>query len=166
MIQMIAGVAAGGLLVGSLASWYFTAEYKDNQWGLAVANIQIDAAHQLQRVTDSVRIVEQANNEKVRQLEVQHDQEETRLADITKRNRQLAHELGGLRDPGRRQSGSHSVPSTAPDTTCTPDPTATGYLSREATEVLLNTATEVDMLVNYAMVGYKYAQMVNPPVVK
>jgi hypothetical protein len=160
VIQFVAGAAGGGLIVGSLLSWYFTGEYKDAKWEAATNKIKIEAANVLQKETDKVLSHVIESNNKVRELEAQHVQEEKSLADIERRNRQLARELGGLRDPGRRPHSTDAVPATSASSGGTEPATSTAYLSAEASELLLSAAAEVDALARYAKVCYDWKEIV------
>ena len=154
------GIASGvGLLVGSLSTWYLTTEYKDAVWGAATNQIQIEAAEQLHVATMKAIETERISQLKVHELEAQHAQEEHTIQTIERRNRALAAQLGGLRDPGRRTSGTDTMPSTTTSTTSVTDSPTHSILSGEATEVLLATSVEVDKLANYAKVCYDYVQV-------
>ena len=162
MIQFIAGAAGAGLLIGSLSTWYLTAEYKDATWSAAVNQQQVDAAGVLQAATVKAMETERAAQVKVRELEAQHDQEEAALVVIESRNRELARQLGGLRDPGRRTSGADAVPGHATSTDGIATAASTGQLSAEASEVLLSAAAEVDGIALYAKTCYEYVQSLQP----
>jgi hypothetical protein len=159
MIQFIAGAGAAGLLVGSLGAWFLTAQYKDARWTAATLEIKVEAAEILQRKTDEAIRVERVVVAKVRELEAQHVQEEKTLSDIQRRNRQLAAELGGLRDPGRRQSGGSAVSETPTSPGSAEHSPASGYLSAEASGVLLSAAAEVDALASYAKACYEWKEI-------
>jgi hypothetical protein len=159
MIQFMAYAAAGGLLVGSLGTWYLTAEYKDAQWGAAVNEIKIAAANTLNAEVDRVRQVERASQDRVRELEMEHEQASDTLEALERSNRDLVAKLGGMRDPGRRPSRPNPVPSTATQAQC-PEGTPsgdTGLLSAELTEALIAKAALADQMTEYAWVGYKWA---------
>jgi hypothetical protein len=160
MIQIIAAAAAAGLLFGSLSTWYLTAEYKDATWGAATNQLKVDAAQLLQAETDKVLKTEREANTKVRELEAGHAQKEKDLAVIERRNRQLAAQLGGLRDPGRRPNSTNAVPGTPASPGSTELPAASGYLSAEASGFLLNAAAEVDALASYAKACYDWKEIV------
>ena len=68
MIQFIAGAAGAGLLLGSLGAWYFTAEYKDAEWGAAVNELKIEASNTLLAETNRVRVVERDSQNRVTDL--------------------------------------------------------------------------------------------------
>lgn len=159
MIQIVAGAAAAGALVGSLLAAWAVGTYKDATWRAATNQVKVEAAELLQVETDKVMKIEREANTKVRELEAQHVQGEKDLAVIQRRNRQLANELGGLRDPGRRHGSQDAVPTVAASTGSDATASASGYLSAEASEVLLNASAEVDALAEYARVCYEWKEV-------
>ncbi len=160
MIQFIVAAALAGLLLGGSSAWYFTASYKDAVWSAATNKLQVDAADLLQEETVKAIKIEREASIKVRELEAQHVREEKDLAVIERRNRQLATELGGLRDPGRRPSCPDAVSTTPTSAGSAEKATDSGYLSAEASGVLLDAAAEVDALANYALMCYQYIQSI------
>lgn len=160
MIQLIAGAAGGGLVVGALLSAWAVGTYKDAIWENSVNDSKIAAQTVLIEETDKVIKLERAAQARVRELEAQHAQEEKNLDVIQRRNRALAAELGGLRDPGRRQSGSGPMPLVATSAHSPTNASDPALLSAEATSVLLSAAAEVDALANYARTCYDYVQSV------
>ncbi len=164
MIQYIAGAAAAGALAGSLLAAWAMGTYKDAIWQASVNEIKIEAANVLIVETDKVIKSERLAQARVRELEADHAQQTTTLAAIERRNRELATQLGGLRDPGRRASRADAVPVIATDPDSAPEATGTGILSREASDILLSAAAEVDELANYAKTCYGYVKSL--PVLK
>lgn len=160
MIQYIAGAAAAGALAGSLLAAWAMGTYKDATWSAATNQLKVEAADVLQRATVEAAAVEMAAQMKVRELEAKHVQEEKSLAAVERRNRALAAELGGLRDPGRRPSRQNAVPGTPGRAEGIGDSSSSGLLSAEASTVLLNAAAEVDALASYARTCYDYVQSV------
>lgn len=160
MIQLIAGAGAAGLLVGSLTASYLMAEYKDATWSAATNEIKVDAAKVLQAETEHAITVEREANAKVRELEAGYVVQEKNLADVQRRNRELATQLGGLRDPGRRPSRPNPMPTVAVGAQCPEEPASSGLLSAEASGVLLDASAEVDALAEYARVCYEWKDTV------
>ena len=153
--------AAIGLGVGSLGSWYLTAEYKDASWTASIEKQKVKAAEQLQAATDRAISAERRQNELATQLEVKHVESEKELDKALSTNRRLARELGGLRDPGRRPSCGGSMPTDS-TTTSQPEGGATGTeLSAEASEFLLEFARDADRAAQYAKTCYDWAQQLN-----
>jgi len=60
------------LAIGALASWYLTAEYKDNKWEAAIGKQKVEAADKLQAATQRAIEAERRQNELADQLEVKH----------------------------------------------------------------------------------------------
>lgn len=139
-----------GLLLGSLSSWHFTSEYKDAKHQAVISKMNEDAAKTLAEATTKAIAVERANNELATTLEVQHEQSQQQLDKVLADNQRLARELGGLRDPGRKQNCSNSVSSTSKSTVNPKDETSGAYLSAEATEFLLEFARDADRAAEYA----------------
>lgn len=149
-VRSIALAAAIGLGIGSLGSWYLTAEYKDASWTASIEKQKVKAAEQLQAATARAISAERRQNELATQLEVKHVESERELDKALSTNRRLARELGGLRDPGRRPSCSGTV-SADSTTAGQPEGGATGAeLSAEASEFLLEFARDADRAAQYA----------------
>ena len=159
MIQFIAGAAGAGLLLGSLGAWYFTAEYKDAEWGAAVNELKIEASNTLLAETNRVRVVERDSQNRVRELEQQYETTTDQLQAYERTNRDLVVKLGGLRDTGRRASRTNTVPSTTSKTTSTPVTPAceAGILSTESTEALLTDYALADQVSTYATLAYEWS---------
>ena len=170
MIQAIAMSAAGGALVGSLLAAWLMGEYKDATWTASVNQLKVEAADILAKETNRVITLERAAVARVRDLEAQHVQEEKTIHDVERRNRALAAQLGGLRDPGRRASRENAMPTTSTDADSAGDASAASNLSAEASEALLAAGAEVDRLAAWAHTCYEwkeavvtmYAQRVDP----
>ena len=154
-------IAAGiALLIGATSAWWLTAEYKDNKWMAQIEAQKVEAARQLQEATQKVIETERKHNAIATQLEIQNAEKQTSLDRALADNRRLSVQLGGLRDPGRRQSCSGTLP-TAAGTTQQPSPQASdGRLSAEATEFLLEFAREADRAAQYANSCYDWIQQV------
>lgn len=141
---------AVGLAVGATGSWYLTAEYKDSKWGKAVSDQKVEAAAELQAATDRAVRAERRNAELSNDLEVKHEQNQQRLDRALADNRRLARELGGLRDPGRREGCRGTVPAGAPAAAEPEGGPAGARLSAEASEFLLEFARDADRAAEYA----------------
>lgn len=153
-------LAALALVWGALGSWWLTAEYKDNKWKAKIEAQKVEAARQLQEATQRVIEVERKNNVIATQLEINNAEQQNKLDRALADNRRLARELGGLRDPGRRQSCSSAVPSAA-GTAQQPAPQASdGRLSDEAADFLLEFARDADRAAQYANTCYEWIRQV------
>lgn len=156
MIQFIAGAAVAGALSGALLMGL----YKDVVWKASVTDMKIDAANLLIAETDRVIQRERDANAKVRELESSHVQKEKDLSVVQRRNRELATQLGGLRDPGRRASCPDALPTATTGAGPVEGPASTGQLSGETSEALLAASIEVDAIAEYARVCYEYKETV------
>jgi len=146
-----------GVVIGALPAWYFTAEYKDSKWGKAISDQKVEAANVLQAETDKVLAAERAANKFKDQLEKQHADSQKRIDTTLADNRRLARELGGLRDPGRRPSGSCPAPGTSDASGVNSSASTEGRLSDQASEFLLEFAAEADRVAEYAMTCHLWA---------
>lgn len=146
-----------GLCVGALGSWYLTAEYKDAKWGKAVADQKVEAGKILQAETDKVLAAERKATELNNQLEKNHAESNRKIDATLADNRRLSRELGGLRDPGRRPScGGAQAGAGAPADAA--GSSASGQLSAEASDFLLELAADADRVAEYAQTCYSWAQ--------
>ena len=150
-----------GLGAGALGSWYLTAEYKDNKWEAAIGKQKAEAADQLRVATDRAIKAERQQNELANQLEVKHVESQQELDRVLADNRRLAHELGGLRDPGRRPSCGGSVPANSTAAGQSEGGASGTELSAEASEFLLEFAREADRAAQYAKTCYDWTQQLN-----
>lgn len=153
--MLIAGAA--GLLLGAILSGVATHSYVDNQWKALVAVQKEAAARILQEETEKVLKTERINNELNNRLEVTHAEAQDTIDRTLADNRRLAQQLGGLRDPGRRQScggasaGNHRTANP-------PAPAAESRLSAEANEFLLTLAADADRAAEYALTCHAWAK--------
>lgn len=155
---IIACVAA--FAVGATSSWWLTAEYKDNKWIAKVEAQKVEAARQLQEATEKVIELERQRNQIATKLEIQNAEKQTELDKAMADNRRLANQLGGLRDPGRRQSCPTALPNATTATQQPSDASSDARLSTEATEFLLSFAREADRAAQYANTCYQWLQQV------
>jgi len=151
---------AVGLCVGALGSWYLTAEYKDAKWGKAVEQQKKEAAETLQAETEKVLAAERKNTELNNQLEKTHAEQSRKIESALADNRRLARELGGLRDPGRRQSCPSTVSASTGAAQQSAPEAADSRLSAEATEFLLEFARDADRAAQYANTCYEWIQQI------
>lgn len=148
--------AVAGLLIGVVASWWLTADYKDASWRATIETQKVEAARQLQVATEKAVQTERDNQRLANQIEAQHAQTTKQLDAALADNRRIARELGGLRDPGRRPSGGCAVPSDPNATGVAAAGTAEGRLSDEASEVLLEFARQADAAAQYAATCHQW----------
>ncbi|MCK9994470.1 MAG: hypothetical protein Dbin4_02990 [Alphaproteobacteria bacterium] len=140
---------AVGILVGGATAWRITSSYKDAHYGSVISAQKVEAAAILQAETEKVLSYERRNTELNQKLEMENADANAKINAALASNRRLARELGGLRDPGRRQDcRAAGAPDQSPST-AEPD-TAGAELSREASEFLLDFAAEADIAATYA----------------
>ena len=154
-------IAAGvALLVGATSAWWLTAEYKDNKWLAKVEAQKVEAASQLQAATEKVIETERKHNAIATQLEIQNANKQNQLDKVQSDNRRLAAQLGGLRDPGRRQSCPSTIGATGATSQQPASEAADSRLSAEATEFLLEFARDADRAAQYANSCYEWIQQI------
>ncbi len=159
-IRTTAIAAGAALLVGATSAWWLTAEYKDNKWLAKIEAQKVEAAKQLQVATEKVIEIERKHNAIATQLEIQNANKQTQLDKVQSDNRRLAAQLGGLRDPGRRQSCPSALPANSGASQQPATETADSRLSAEATEFLLEFARDADRAAQYANSCYEWIQQI------
>lgn len=149
-LQAIGIASIAAFLIGASSTWYFTATYKDARWSAQVEAARAEAAELVQRETASTIKKEREARLLLNTLEVQHETVRQSLDHVSRENRRLVAQLGGLRDPGaasRRSAVSNSTAETGHDA----GTTDTGArLSAEAEEFLLTFAEDADRAAHYA----------------
>lgn len=153
--MLIAGAA--GLLLGAIISGIATQNYVDNKWNALVALQKEAAARILQDETEKVLKTERINNELNNRLEVTHAEAQDTIDRTLADNRRLAQQLGGLRDPGRRQSCSRAPAGNNPAANPAAS-AAESRLSAEANEFLLTLAADADRAAEYALTCHAWAK--------
>lgn len=146
--QILAAIAT--FIFGAFASWWVTSDYYQARYDAAVARQKAEAVAVLQEATERAIAAERLNNKLAQTLEVSHAQNRQKLDAALSDNRRLARELGGLRDPGYREGGNCTVPTTPAGSGIAIRQPATGRLSAEASEFLLELARDADRVAQYA----------------
>lgn len=146
--QILAAIAT--FIFGAFASWWVTSDYYQARYDAAVARQKAEAVAVLQEATERAIAAERLNNKLAQTLEVSHAQNRQKLDAALSDNRRLARELGGLRDPGHREGGNCTVPAAPAGTGIAIRQPATGRLSAEASEFLLEFARDADRVAEYA----------------
>lgn len=156
-ISIIGGVAITSLLLGSGGAWWATATYKDSVWKASILEQQVAAAKILQTATEQAASVERANVIIAQRFQEEHYANEKKRASLQRTNRELAAQLGGLRDPGHREDGRHdSVPAPTTDSIGASRPSTSGVLSGAAQEFLFNLTADGDATYDYAALCYRF----------
>lgn len=164
-LQAIGIAALLAFLIGSGASWYFTATYKDARWSAQVESARAEASELSQRETASALQKERDARLLLNTLEVKHETVQHSLDQLTRENRRLAAQLGGLRDPGATGSG-RALPNASANTGNDAGAADAGArLSAEATEFLLTFAEQADRAASYAVACRDWADVVTGAVV-
>jgi len=157
--QILAGIAA--IIFGAFASWWVTSDYYQARYDAAIALQKAEAVKVLQEATDRAITAERKNTQLALSMEVDHAQNRQKLDAALSDNRRLARELGGLRDPGYREGGSCTVPTTPAGTGLAVRQPTSGRLSAEASDFLLEFARDADRVAEYASLCYDWVKKVN-----
>jgi hypothetical protein len=145
---------------GAFGGWWVTSDYYQAKQSVLVARMQATAATELQQATERAVTAERKNNELAIGLEVKHVQTRQKLDQALADNRRLVRELGGLRDPGARPDSCGTVPTTATGTSLAASPAATGRLSDQAAEFLLEFARDADRAAEYAATCHAWVKAI------
>lgn len=146
-----------GLLVGALASWAITGRYKDAQWQHAIDKQKIEASTELKALTEKAIAKDKEVATLKDILEKNDVQAQQTISSTLADNRRLAAQLGGLRDPGRRQSCPGTVPSSASPASSDTASSTGSQLSEEASQFLLDFAADADRAAQYARTCHDWA---------
>jgi hypothetical protein len=157
-LRNIALAAVLGLVVGATGSGLLVKRYVDNAWTAKVEKQKTEAATQLQAATDRAIKAERAHTAIATELEVQNEIGKQKLDDAYRDNRALSTQLGGLRDPGRRPSGSCPAGATTGSAQQPVGETTGTALSAEASDFLLDFAKQADDAAQYANTCYDWLQ--------
>ena len=145
---------------GAFGGWWVTSDYYQAKQSALAARMQTAAAIELRQATERAIAAERKNNELATGLEVKHAQTRQQLDQVLADNRRLVRELGGLRDPGARPDGCGTVPTTTPGTGLAVRPAATGRLSDQAAEFLLEFARDADRAAEYAATCHAWVESI------
>lgn len=160
-LKVTAIALAIGLGAGALGSWYLTAKYKDSVWGKAVADQKVEAVAQLQAATQLAIEAEREGIALALKLEVQSAENKQKLDSILADNRRLARELGGLRDPFAKPAGGCTMPAAPAGSGIAVPAPAPGRLSDEASEFLLDFASDADRAAEYAATCHEWVKQID-----
>lgn len=156
-IKNVLIAAAAGLVIGGGVAGLAAHRYTEARWVAAVEAQKVEAARVLQAETEKVLLAERLNSMLNNKIEVAHAQAQDEIDKTLADNRRLARQLGGLRDPGRRQGCGGAQAGNHPAANA---PAAAGEsrLSREADEFLLALAADADRAATYALTCQAWAQ--------
>lgn len=150
-LPLLTAVASAAL--SAWGTWTFL----DARHEAEIQSIRADAALAVEAATQRAVEVERAHNQLATKLEVQHERATRQLAAIRADNRRLAAAAGGLRDP-YPVAPTCPLPTDTGSTVDPADPTATGRLSAEASEFLLDLAYDADRAAEYASTCYRWVK--------
>lgn len=148
------GALVGGYMAGHRAG--ATAEKAQNLESDRIAQVAMDSRMEQAR-QDAEKSRQLATNLRDK-IEVQHAKATQTIIRQRLDNERLAHELGGLRDPGAGSAADRdAVPADAESAGCDcPDP-ASGRLSAAASRFLLDFAQDADAAAQYARDCHEWA---------
>lgn len=156
-------VGAVCFLLGSVGSWWITADYKDARHAAAIAKADKASAALLQEKTEEVRRVERRATELNNKLERAYAKTRESIdADYAGDLVRIDGADGRLRDPGRGPCGDGAVPRTgAASSAAGAASGCAGELSGEATRFLLSQAREADAVTAYAELCHAWVMSKN-----
>jgi single-stranded DNA-specific DHH superfamily exonuclease len=135
-----------------------TSDYYQAKQSALVARMQATAATELQQATERAVAAERDAISMALKLEVQNAESRKKLDAVAVENRRLVRELGGMRDPGARPDSCGTVPTTTTGTGIAVRPAATGRLSDQAAEFLLEFARDADRAAEYAATCHAWVE--------
>lgn len=159
-LKLFGAILVVSALASSGGTWWLTSTYKDASWRASVMKQEIEASKVLRDALTRAIQAERDNGIYSARLETQHYEHTRQQEEFGRRNRSLARELGGLRDPGRRTSGQCPVPSENASAGVAPEKTAGVRLSSELQQFLFTVEDAGAALEEYAMTCYQYANQI------
>lgn len=144
------------ILVIAFGTWHFTSKYKDAVWQEKFSTYQKDLAEMHQKNLNEVLNKERESREIAAKIEVKYHETTDQIAALRNTNARLAHELGGLRDPGKTNTTAGVGVPQGTTSGNTANTTPQGQLSREASRFLLDFAEDADRAAAYANACYEW----------
>lgn len=146
---------------GAFGGWWVTSDYYQAKQSAMAARMQAAAATELQQATERAVAAERDAISMALKLEVQNAESRKKLDAVSVENRRLVRELGGMRDPGARPDSCGTVPTTTTGTGIVVRPAATGRLSDQAAEFLLEFARDADRAAEYAATCHAWVEAID-----
>jgi hypothetical protein len=156
-LKLILIAVGASFSIGSLASWWLTADFKESKYQAIISQMQIDGQKAIQESMQKALIVERENNRLATEIEVQGAKNRQKIDELYADNLRLVDERAGLFD-SRATPSDCSVPANA---TTTPKPaaaTSCARLSNSLTQLLLTESKRADEAANYAMTCYEWVK--------
>ena len=150
-----------GVVLGSIGSWKVTSSYKDTKYQNIILSKENESAKRFEEASEKSLEIERTHAALAQDLEIKNVEANKLLDEALVKNRGLARELGGLRDPFAKPPSGCPVPSGTGTTSNPDDGATTGRLSDEAAEFLLEFAREADEAANYATTCHNWAKELN-----
>ena len=156
-IRMLIIAVGAAFTLGSGASWWLTADYKEAKYQAVLATMKADATAAIDAARQASLAIERRNNQLSTDLEVANNEFRANLDTVKDDNRRLVTELGGLYD-------SHSAASNCNVSTATPAPVgvaiapAGGKLSKQLESLLLSESARADQAAAYARTCYDWVK--------
>ena len=156
-LKIILIAVGASFSIGSITSWWLTADFKESKYKAIISQMQIDGQKAIQESMQKALIVERENNRLATEIEVQSAKNRQKIDELYADNVRLVDERAGLFD-SRATASDCSVPANA---TTTPKPVATtscARLSNSLTQLLLTESRRADEAANYAMTCYEWVK--------
>ena len=150
-----------GVVLGSIGSWKVTSSYKDTKYQNIILSKENESAKRFEEASEKSLEIERTHAALAQDLEIKNVEANKLLDEALVKNRGLARELGGSRDPFAKPPSGCPVPSGTGTTSNPDDGATTGRLSDEASEFLLEFAREADEAANYATTCHNWAKELN-----
>ena len=161
MLRQLALVFMVGVVLGSIGSWKVTSSYKDTKYQNIILSKENESAKRFEEASEKSLEIERTHAALAQDLEIKNVEANKLLDEALVKNRSLARELGGLRDPFAKPPSGRPVPSGTGTPSNPDDGATTGRLSDEASEFLLEFAREADEAANYATTCHNWAKELN-----
>lgn len=156
-LKLILIAVGASFSIGSLASWWLTADFKESKYQAIISKMQIDGQKAIQESMQKALIVERENNRLATEIEVQGAKNRQKIDELYADNLRLVDERAGLYD-SRATASDCSVSTNA---TTAPKPvaaTSCTRLSDSLTKLLLTESKRADEAANYAMTCYEWVK--------
>jgi len=143
--------------IGSITSWWLTADFKESKYQAIISKMQIDGQKAIQESMQKALVVERENNRLATEIEVQGAKNRQKIDELYADNLRLVDERAGLYD-SRATSSDCSVSTNATTPTKPPAATSCARLSNSLTQLLLTESKRADEAANYAMTCYEWVK--------